>query len=76
MPRMTKIRSEMIVCQTIAPFPTTIDRDVFGAWLSGFTDGEGCFHLSLVKGKETGGLKAEFILQLRVDDADVHFLCL
>jgi hypothetical protein len=28
---------------SIEPFPTDIDRNYFGAWLSGFTDGEGCF---------------------------------
>lgn len=26
-------------------FPEQINRDVFGHWLSGFTDGEGCFRL-------------------------------
>ncbi|HKB40717.1 MAG TPA: LAGLIDADG family homing endonuclease [Gemmataceae bacterium] len=29
----------------ILPFPPEIDRDYFGAWLSGFVDGEGCFYL-------------------------------
>ena len=31
--------------QIIPPFPDNIDRGYFSAWLSGFTDGEGCFHL-------------------------------
>jgi hypothetical protein len=33
--------------QSILPFPSDIDRDHFGHWLSGFTDGEGCFFLSI-----------------------------
>jgi len=33
--------------QPVPPFPSDIDRDAFGHWLSGFTDGEGCFMLGL-----------------------------
>ncbi len=56
---------------TIPDFPSSIDRDVFGAWLSGFVDGEGCFHLALGKGGCCLTLKAEIIIQLRVDDAHI-----
>ncbi len=35
----------MVNANSITPFPTDIDRLYFGSWLSGFTDGEGCFCL-------------------------------
>ena len=37
----------MVTYHPILPFPSDIDRAYFGAWLSGFTDGEGCFAASL-----------------------------
>lgn len=39
----------------IPPFPPDIDRDFFGAWLSGLTDGEGHFGLSVewTRGRES-----------------------
>jgi hypothetical protein len=30
----------MVTRDPIEPFPADIDRDAFGHWLSGFTDGE------------------------------------
>lgn len=55
----------------IEPFPSDIDRTTFGAWLSGFVDGEGCFYLALAKGRYCRTPKAEMAIQLRVDDAPV-----
>ncbi len=53
--------------QHIPPFPDNIDRDHFGSWLSGFTDGEGCFRLYI--DKRYGGIpNAEFAIALRADD--------
>ena len=37
----------MAISHSIPPFPPDINRTYFGAWLSGFTDGEGCFAASL-----------------------------
>jgi LAGLIDADG DNA endonuclease family protein len=45
------------------------ERDAFGHWLSGFTDGEGCFYLGV--GFRWGKYKvalARFDIQLRADD--------
>ncbi len=59
--------------QTIAAFPDDIDRDYFGAWLSGLTDGEGCLRLK-VYGRSKGNfpsLTAEFCISLRRDDVAV-----
>lgn len=52
----------------IPAFPSDIDHDAFGHYLSGFTDGEGSFVLAF---RETGGLSyplAYFGICLRVDD--------
>ncbi len=54
---------------TIPPFPADIDRDHFGSWLSGFTDGEGSFTLGLEKRTQTG--VAQFVISLRNDDSPV-----
>ena len=35
----------------IPPFPGQTNRHYFAVWLSGFTDGEGCFSLTFVKSK-------------------------
>ncbi len=56
----------------ITPFPADIDRDYFGAWLSGFTDGEGCFRLYL-NGK-TKTPAAKFAISLRRDELDTLLL--
>ncbi len=61
----------MAADHSIAPFPESIDRDRFGDWLSGFTDGEGCFRLFW---KTAGSRKypgANFVLGLRQDDRPV-----
>lgn len=60
---------------SIASFPSDIDRDNFGHWLSGFTDGEGCFGLQLnrpVPGCITP--RATFKISLRYDDAAILHL--
>src|SRR5213078_1096808 len=49
-------------------------RDAFGHWLSGFTDGEGCFYLGmhLYKGKKCYSCPTtNFHIILRQDDAPV-----
>ncbi len=56
----------MAIKYSITPFPSHIDRNYFGAWLSGFTDGEGCFRLYL-NGK-TKTPAAKFAISLRRDD--------
>lgn len=56
---------------SIAPFPADIDRDAFGHWLSGFTDGEGSFNLYAVTDASDGrreSLRAAFRLAQRADD--------
>jgi hypothetical protein len=50
------------------------DRDAFGHWLSGFTDGEGCFYLGMhsYKGKKCySGPTTNFHIILRQDDAPI-----
>lgn len=56
----------MGVWQPIEPFPDDIDRDYFGAWLSGFVDGEGCFTCDWDKSHHIGQL--QFRIELRHDD--------
>lgn len=51
----------------ITPFPPEIDRTYFGAWLSGFTDGEGCFRLGFYKRLPY----ARFHISLRDDDSSI-----
>jgi hypothetical protein len=54
---------------SIPPFPSDIDRDYFGAWLSGFVDGEGCFYLGVHKRKtSTDSARAFFQIKVRDDD--------
>lgn len=57
----------------IDPFPADIDRDAFGHWLSGFTDGEGCFNLR--KQRWSQGRcwvrNASFQIGLRADDVAI-----
>jgi hypothetical protein len=54
---------------SIEPFPTTINRAYFAAYLSGFTDGEGCFQLLLTGGRSTP--TARFSILLRADDLPI-----
>ncbi len=59
----------MAASDPITPFPPDIDRDYFGAWLSGFTDGEGCFQLTVDKRNLVP--HANFIISLRKDDEKI-----
>lgn len=52
-------------------------RDAFGHWLSGFTDGEGCFYLGIHSsskfriskwGQKWGSIRMDFSIALRQDD--------
>lgn len=65
----------MAKCQSIPPFPDNIDRNAFGYWLSGFSDGEGCFHL----GQYTRlniyiHYYASFTIKLRSDDDKILYI--
>ena len=67
----------MAKANSIAPFPPDIDRNAFGNWLSGFTDGEGCFTLKKVASRRyPGGFcpAAGFRIVLRADDGPVLLL--
>lgn len=55
-------------CSLIPPFPSDINRDYFGAWLSGFTDGEGSFILYL---NNNAVPYAKFTIKLRRDDKNI-----
>ena len=59
--------------QTIPPFPDNIDRKAFGSYISGFTDGEGCFALLIGrKGKSSRPTPyASFVIKLRHDDYEI-----
>jgi hypothetical protein len=63
----------MAKAQSIRQFPTDIDRNYFGAWLSGFVDGEGCFSVEVRNHGQTGHLspRATFKMTLRADDRAV-----
>ncbi len=47
------------------------DRDAFGHWLSGFTDGEGCFYLGAEVRRSRRTPVAWLSLSLRADDAAI-----
>lgn len=51
------------------------DREAFGHWLSGFTDGEGNFHLArharVLKSGPSKGFQAFFRIGLRSDDREI-----
>ena len=53
---------------SIPPFPEEIDRDYFGTWLSGFTDGEGCFNLGIQRNERGCAHRIDFSISLRADD--------
>jgi len=56
----------------MAGFESITDRDAFGHWLSGFTDGEGCFYLGFQRnGKRERAPLAQFRIGLRLDDKDI-----
>lgn len=56
---------------SIPPFPEDIDREGFGYWLSGFTDGEGSFNLIVDRHKARLICRAGFSISLRADDLDI-----
>lgn len=60
----------MAKARHIAPFPTGIDREAFGNWLSGFADGEATFLLRLTRSQRRGSFncQAYFRIALRDDD--------
>lgn len=63
----------MTELQTITPFPSGMNRDGFGWYVSGLTDGEGCFSLLLDKKKGVRARTqptpcASFAISLRRDD--------
>lgn len=47
------------------------DCDYFGVWLSGFTDGEGCFRLDVRGAKQGFTPRASFHIGLRADDTEI-----
>jgi hypothetical protein len=58
--------------ETIPPFPEHIERDAFGHYICGLTDGEGCFILDVQNRKNdwmSGG--ARFRILIREDDYGV-----
>lgn len=61
--------------EPILPFPDDIDREAFGHWLSGFTDGEGSFTVNIrrknPKGSYRGCCTPMFSITLREDDEEV-----
>jgi hypothetical protein len=62
----------MATGQFIPPFPADIDRNEFGHWLSGFSDGEATFMVS-IKGKGATGFNVllTFAIMLRDDDTPI-----
>jgi|SRR5215471_4008869 len=59
-------RARKAKAPSIPPFPTGIDRDAFGHWLSGFVDGEGCFAVQANRYR-----RAFFTLSLRADELPI-----
>lgn len=66
----------MATRQSIPPFPADIDRERFGNWFSGWTDGEGCFFAGVYPKKGTSGnplyaYRVDFQFGQRVDDESI-----
>lgn len=61
------------------PKPRCLDDRDFCNWLSGFTDGEGCFQIicnrHMKAGREYANYMCHFMIGLRMDDAEVLYLC-
>ncbi len=55
----------------IASFPVDEDRNRFGDWLSGFSDGESCFILTRCKRSHFTTGAAKFVIALRADDRSI-----
>ncbi len=59
----------MAKADSIPPFPSDIDRDAFGHWLSGLTDGEGSFMLAVInRNNQRKQPVARFQIKLRSDE--------
>jgi LAGLIDADG endonuclease len=57
---------------SIPAFPSDIDRDSFGHWLSGFAAGEGCFKLGgIINRQGRRHPTANFSIELRADDKPI-----
>jgi hypothetical protein len=73
----------MAKAHPIPPFPADIDREHFGHYVSGFTDGEGCFGLNLHTYNYSPAVRpcAAYTITLRADDLSIlhliqsHFQC-
>lgn len=61
----------MAKADPIPPFPADLDRDAFGHWLSGFSDGEGSFQLRISSQHGRRIFSAAFLIKLRSDDLKV-----
>jgi hypothetical protein len=61
----------MATKHSIPPFQFGVDRDYFGAWISGFVDGEGCFSLGWQRLNTYPRPKAIFTICLRADDINI-----
>jgi hypothetical protein len=66
----------MATRQFIKPFDPNVDRDSFGHWLSGFSDGEASFMLRMQDHNYPGqgtykSVEARFTIELRDDDRTI-----
>lgn len=62
----------MAATDYIEPFPDSIDRDAFGHYISGFTDGEGHFGLTMMMcNNKKWTPKTHFAIALRADDIEI-----
>jgi hypothetical protein len=61
----------MASADPIPPFPAEIDRNAFGHYLSGFTDGEGSFYLGMPTSGGPRHPAARFAIALRGDDEPI-----
>lgn len=71
-----RVRKKIV--QNIQPFPAEIDRDAFGHWLAGFSDGEACFGVYKIvsKNNRTGepiylNGHCTFVIRLRRDETPI-----
>ncbi len=59
---------------SIKPFPSHIDRDSFGNWLSGFADGEAHFGMRLTKCKAKHFAQPVAFFRIAIRDDDIGIL--